>query len=179
MPLIWSAVAEGGTTAATAFRRAGRRSKASWFPKAGAGGLSLAGLVSECHETHESGSFDARLRRASAQPQSKFADALSQQDMECGRGGRNDRSYRFQSCWTVLGGLMISEGWAFAERAGYPNATRLTKAAAPMQACAVHLRSRIDSLRSPYGLLSVVYLRFASVPNFALGARQSQAKGSL
>ncbi len=34
-----------------------------------------------------------------------------------------------------------------------------------MQACAVHLRDRIDSLCSPFGQPAAVYLRCASVPN--------------
>gem|GEM_PF-6056855 len=69
---IWSAVAEGGTTAATAFRGPGGVRVPQSLRRKGTGGLSLAGWVSESHETHESGSFDARLRRASARPHSKL-----------------------------------------------------------------------------------------------------------
>ena len=37
-----------------------------------------------------------------------------------------------------------------------------------MQACAVHLRDRIDSLCSPFGQPVAVYLRFATVPKARL-----------
>ncbi len=68
---IWTAVAEGGTTAATAFRRLDESASAWKFSKAealGRGGT-LAGRGAHArHETLESGGSDAGLRLASAQP---------------------------------------------------------------------------------------------------------------
>ncbi len=133
---LWSAVAKGGTTAATAF--AGRTARMKHTP-------------TEHHTltAHESPPASPRatnpskavapmqgLRLASARPHSKFAPAHSQQTMECGREGRNDRSYRFRRPDGVRASISppnTTPPHGARKPPVPPRATNPSKAVAPMQ----------------------------------------------
>ncbi len=69
--------------------------------------------------------------------------------MECGRGGRYDRNCRFPQAGRVrVWREFLMEGAGGSSQAGEPAlAMGCTKAAAPMQACAVHLRGRTPNGR--------------------------------
>ena len=123
--------------------QAGQHPHARKYQNTAAGDSSQA--VSACarHETLESGSFDAGLRRASARPHSKFASRRSKLFGLRSRSEARTKlplsQARQRACATRLSNARAGDSSQAGQLA---HTTRRSKAVASMQACAVHLRDR-------------------------------------